>query len=71
MDVEIEMGDEPKSGHKITEEDRRRFLKFAKNLGTAGVITVALARPDYAAASGFGGSNDQGENNNDQGENEQ
>jgi len=66
------MTDDRKPEDQVTEEDRRRFLKLAKNLGIgAGVITVALARPDYAAASGYGGGNDQGENNNDQGENEQ
>jgi hypothetical protein len=49
---------------QTTEEDRRRFLKLAKDLGIGvGVITLALARPDYAAASGLDrrGEDDQGE----------
>lgn len=53
VDAEVEMSGERKE-QEITEEDRRRFLKLAKNLGVgAGVLTVALARPNYAAASGF------------------
>jgi len=48
------MTDDQKPEEQVTEEHRRRFLKLVKDLGIgAGVITVALARPDYAAASGF------------------
>jgi hypothetical protein len=64
------MTDDRKPEDQVTEEDRRRFLKLAKDLGIgAGVVTVALARPDYAAASGFSGNKgDEDENDDGQGE---
>jgi hypothetical protein len=67
------MSDKAKTENQApTEEDRRRFLELAGKLGAAGAtMTLALAHPKRAVASGgsyHGGSyeGDQGENNNEQ-----